>query len=156
VIEVSSLTDPESRCLPATHLKKETDPVSITDKVQNPAIQVGVFVSHITKKQTPCPDSASELCRPSDRRLSAKLVLTFADRRVSRSQRGGSPTAVISISWTGAATFSFKYLLNCTHEAEWTPFQTQYFSEDLVAPGIQPGPLDLKPRTLTTRPQGRS
>jgi hypothetical protein len=28
---------------------------------------------------------------------------------------------------TGAATFSFKYLLNYTHEAEWTPFQTHYF-----------------------------
>jgi hypothetical protein len=27
--------------------------------------------------------------------------------------------------------------------AEWTPFQTQYFSENLVAPGIEPGPLDL-------------
>jgi hypothetical protein len=23
--------------------------------------------------------------------------------------------------------FSIKYLLSCTHEAEWTPFQTQYF-----------------------------
>jgi hypothetical protein len=39
--------------------------------------------------------------------------------------------------------FSFKWLLNCTHEAEWTPFQTHYFSENLVAPGIEPGPLDL-------------
>jgi hypothetical protein len=28
-------------------------------------------------------------------------------------------------------------------EAEWTPFQTGYFSESLVAPGIGPGPLDL-------------
>jgi hypothetical protein len=27
---------------------------------------------------------------------------------------------------------SFKYLLSCTHEAEWTPFQTHYFSENLV------------------------
>jgi hypothetical protein len=27
----------------------------------------------------------------------------------------------------------------CTHEAEWTPFQTHYFSENLVAPGIEPG-----------------
>jgi hypothetical protein len=27
------------------------------------------------------PDSASELCRPSDRRLSVKSLLTFADRR---------------------------------------------------------------------------
>jgi hypothetical protein len=25
----------------------------------------------------------------------------------------------------------------------WTPFQTHYFSENLVAPGIEPGPLDL-------------
>jgi hypothetical protein len=29
---------------------------------------------------------------------------------------------------TGAATFSFTQLLNCTHEFEWTLFQTHYFS----------------------------
>jgi hypothetical protein len=34
----------------------------------------------------------------TDRRLSVKLVPTFAARGVLRSQRGGSPTAVISIS----------------------------------------------------------
>jgi hypothetical protein len=28
-------------------------------------------------------------------------------------------------------------------EAERTQFQTYYFSENLVAPGIEPGPLDL-------------
>jgi hypothetical protein len=39
--------------------------------------------------------------------------------------------------------FSFKYPLSCTHEAEWTPFQTHYFSENLIMPGIEPGPLDL-------------
>jgi hypothetical protein len=33
-----------------------------------------------TFKKTPWPEPASELYRPSDRRLSAKLVLTFADR----------------------------------------------------------------------------
>jgi hypothetical protein len=44
--------------------------------------------------KTPWPESASELYRPSDRCLSAKLVQTFADRGVSRSQRGISPTAV--------------------------------------------------------------
>jgi hypothetical protein len=32
------------------------------------------------KKNTPWSESASELCRPSDRRLLAKLVPTFADR----------------------------------------------------------------------------
>jgi hypothetical protein len=40
---------------------------------------------------------------------------------------------------TGAAIFSFKYLLNDHHEAEWTPFQTHYFSENLIALGIEPG-----------------
>jgi hypothetical protein len=34
----------------------------------------------------------------SDRRLSTMLVSTFADRWVSRGQRGGSPTAVILFS----------------------------------------------------------
>jgi hypothetical protein len=39
--------------------------------------------------------------------------------------------------------FSIKQLLSCTHEAEWTPFQNHYFSENLVEPGIKPRPLDL-------------
>jgi hypothetical protein len=59
-------------------------------------------------KQTPCSESASELYRPSDRRLSAKLVLTFTDRKVSRRQRGLSLAVVISVLYTGAATFYFK------------------------------------------------
>jgi hypothetical protein len=32
----------------------------------------------------------------------------------------------------------FMYLLIYPYEAEWTPFQTHY-SENLVAPGIEPG-----------------
>jgi hypothetical protein len=51
------------------------------------------------------------------------------------------PTAVFSTFKTGTATFSFKQLLICTHEAEWTPFPTHYFSEKLVAPVLEPGPL---------------
>jgi hypothetical protein len=54
------------------------------------------------------PESASELYRPCDRRLSAKLVQNFADRGVSYSQRGGFRTAVISIFYTGAPKFSSK------------------------------------------------
>jgi hypothetical protein len=42
-----------------------------------------------------------------------------------------------------AATFTSKFLPNCTHEAEWTAFQTHYFSENLIAPGVELGPLDL-------------
>jgi hypothetical protein len=34
----------------------------------------------IPKKKTPWSESASELYRPSDRRLSAKLLPTFADK----------------------------------------------------------------------------
>jgi hypothetical protein len=44
--------------------------------------------------------------RPTD--LSVKLVLTLADRELPRSQRDGSATAVISVFYTGAATFSSK------------------------------------------------
>jgi hypothetical protein len=51
--------------------------------------------------------------------------------------------AIIKMFLTGAATFFIQVVLNCTHEAEWTPFQIHYFSENLVAPGIEPGPLDL-------------
>jgi hypothetical protein len=29
-------------------------------------------------------------------------------------------------------------ILSCTYEAEWTPFRTDYFSKNLVAPGIEP------------------
>jgi hypothetical protein len=49
------------------------------------------------KKKTVWPESASDLYRPSYRRLSAKLVPTYADKGVPCSQRGGSPTTVISV-----------------------------------------------------------
>jgi hypothetical protein len=49
---------------------------------------------------------------------------------------------VISVFFTSAHTFSFKQLLSCTHEAEWTPFQTHHFWENLVTPGTEPWPLD--------------
>jgi MOSC domain-containing protein YiiM len=39
--------------------------------------------------------------------------------------------------------FSSKELLYWTQEVEWTPFQTHYFSENLVVQGIEPRSLDL-------------
>jgi hypothetical protein len=30
-------------------------------------------------------------------------------------------------------------LLSCPHEAEWNPFQTRCLSENMEAPGIEPG-----------------
>jgi hypothetical protein len=89
-----------------------------------------IIIIIINKKQNLWTESACKLYRPSDRRLLAKLVPTFADRGVS---------GLLDRS----RDFFPKWLLNCTHEAGWTPFQTHYFSENLVAPGIELGPLDL-------------
>jgi hypothetical protein len=113
-------------------------------------------VSTKTKtKQTPWTESASELYRPCDRRLLAKIAPIFADR--------GCHVVIVTDPYgrilgflDRSRNFSIKYLLSCTHEAEWTPFQTHCFSENLVVLGIEPGTLDLWPRTLTTRPQRRS
>jgi hypothetical protein len=48
-------------------------------------------------RQIKWPESASELYRPSNRRLTAKLVPTFADRGVSRSQSRGFPKALLAV-----------------------------------------------------------
>jgi hypothetical protein len=48
------------------------------------------FLFQVTKTKTPWPESASELYRPNDRRLSAKLVPTFVDRGVPHGQHDGS------------------------------------------------------------------
>jgi hypothetical protein len=37
----------------------------------------------------------------------------------------------------------FFYQLAPQLYSRWTPFQTHYFTENLVAPGIEPGPMDL-------------
>jgi hypothetical protein len=42
--------------------------------------------------------------------------------------------------------FSFNLLLSYPNEAEWTPFQKNYFSENRVAPGIEPETSGSVPR----------
>jgi hypothetical protein len=61
----------------------------------------------------------------------------FCGYRVLRGQRNGSPRSLVPVFLTGAATISSKWLLSCPNEAEWTPFQTHCFSENLEAPGIE-------------------
>jgi hypothetical protein len=73
---------------------------------------------------------------PSHRRLSAKLVPTFANRGC-RVVSATDPHGRILGFLDRSRYCFFKVLLNCTHEAEWTPFQTHY-SENLVAPEIEP------------------
>jgi hypothetical protein len=63
--------------------------------------------------------------------LSAKLVPTFADRGIH----------VVSVTDPHCRVLGF--VDRSRYEAEWTLFQTNYFSENLVAPGIELGPLDL-------------
>jgi hypothetical protein len=65
-------------------------------------------------------------------------VPTFADRGVSRGQHEGSLWQYSRLSRPEPVLF-----LPSSSEAEWTTFQAHYFSENLVAPGIEPGPLDL-------------
>jgi hypothetical protein len=56
----------------------------------NPLINSIRNISRFELDLTPWPEAASELYRPSDSRLSVKLVATFADRGVPRGQRDGS------------------------------------------------------------------
>jgi hypothetical protein len=84
---------------------------------------------------TPWPESASELYRPSDRRLSATLVPTFVDRGchvVSVADPYGRNIGFLARK-TRYLDDVFRYARNILH----------YFSESLVAPAIERGPLDL-------------
>jgi hypothetical protein len=74
--------------------------------------------------------------------MAAKLLATFADRGchvVSVTDPYGRILGFIDQN----RYFFFQVAPHCAHETEWTPFQTNYFSENLVAPGIEPEPLDL-------------
>jgi hypothetical protein len=88
--------------------------------------------------------------------LVGKVSANFCGYRVPSGQRNGSQRAYSPLSRPETLPFVSKKLLNCSHEAEWTPFLTHYFSENLVVPGIEPGPLNLQPGTLATRAHRRS
>jgi hypothetical protein len=57
---------------------------------------------------------------------------------MSGGQRGGSRTVVNPSFVDQSRYFSSKQLLIYPHEAEWTPYQTHCYTENLVAPGIEP------------------
>jgi hypothetical protein len=59
---------------------------------------------------------------------------------VSRGRRGGTPT-VVNLSFPDQSRYFFlssssSFILT---SAEWTPFQTHSYSENMVAPGIELG-----------------
>jgi hypothetical protein len=59
-------------------LKHQTNLLSAATSFQ---VRFSSVAVRYRSKKTPWPQSASELYRPSDRRLSAELVPTVADRR---------------------------------------------------------------------------
>jgi hypothetical protein len=74
--------------------------------------------------------------------MSAKLMPTFADR--------GCHVVSVTVPYSRilyfldrSRYFFFQVAPQCIQEAEWTPFQTHYFSENAIAPEIEPGRLDL-------------
>jgi hypothetical protein len=85
------------------------------------------FISESNIEKTPWSESASELYRQSDRRLSAKWLPTFADKGCH----------VVSV------TDPYGRILGLLDRSRFFFF---------VVSGIEPGPPNLEPRTLITRP----
>jgi hypothetical protein len=80
------------------------------------------------------------------RRLSAKLAPTFADRGCHVASMTDPYDCILGFIDQSHYFFfqvAPQFYSNCTHNAEWTPFQTRYYSENLVVPGTEPEPLDL-------------
>jgi hypothetical protein len=104
--------------------------VGIHDRLLDKIIRhLALHNNNNNNNNTPWPQFASELYRSSDRLLSAKLVPTFADRKcrvVSTTDPYGRILGFLDRN----RYFSSKLLLSCIHEAEWTSFQTHYFSEN--------------------------
>jgi hypothetical protein len=62
-------------------------------------------------------------------------VLALADRGVLLGSELRLPTAV-NLGFTERSRYFIFQLAPHPHEAEWTPFPTQYFTENLVVSGI--------------------
>jgi hypothetical protein len=106
------------------------------------------------EKKTPWSESASELYRPNDRRLSAKWLPTFADRGchvVSVMDPYGRILGFLHRSRYFSISSSSVVLTRLSGPRS---RPTTFFL--LVVPGIEPGPPNLQPRTLITRPQRQS
>jgi hypothetical protein len=88
--------------------------------------------------ETPWPEFASELYRPSDRRLSAKLVPTFADRGC----RVMNPYGRILGFLDRSRYFFFQVAIQLFSRGCVDPAPDPLLL-NLVAPSIEPGPLAL-------------
>jgi hypothetical protein len=71
--------------------------------------------------------------------LVGEVSANLCGERVSRGQRNGFPRPLNLGFLDRSRYFSIHVAPSYPHEAEWNAFQTHYFSENLVAPGIEPG-----------------
>jgi hypothetical protein len=67
----------------------------------------------------------------------SEASVEFCGQSALRGKRNGKLWPIISVSYTAAVNFSFKY----PQKAAWTQFQTHKFSENPLAPGIESGTL---------------
>jgi hypothetical protein len=118
------------------------------------------FVWFVTKCQrntinpAPWPESASELYRPSDHRMSTKLVPIFSDRGC-HAVIVTDPYGRILVSLV-RSRYLFLQVAPQLYSRGWVdPVPDPLLKKNTVAPGIEPEPLDPWPGTLTTRPQNR-
>jgi hypothetical protein len=75
--------------------------------------------------------------------LVGEVSANFCGLTVPRGQRDGSLRTYSRVSRLKLLLFlpsSSSVVLN---DDEWIPFQAHYLSERLVAPGIEPGPLEM-------------
>jgi hypothetical protein len=70
-------------------------------------------------------------------------IREYGRKDPSRSPRGALSPQKLALTSPTSGGRPVSIFLSCTHKAEWTQFQTHHFSENLVASGIQLGPLDL-------------
>jgi hypothetical protein len=90
-------------------------------------VRASVFVTWV-RKQTLPPERTP------------KLVPTFADRGCSVVSATDPHGRILGfLDWS--CYFFFQAAPQLYDEAEWTPFQTHWFSENLETPGIEPGSL---------------
>jgi hypothetical protein len=105
---------------------------------------------------TPWLESASEIYRlnePSP--LVGEGSANISGQRVSRGQRNNSPT-VVNFGFLDRSRYFLDIAPQLSSRGWVYPVPDPLFlRQNLVAPGIEPGPLDLYPGTLTTRPQRR-
>jgi hypothetical protein len=69
--------------------------------------------------------------------LPVKIMPIFADRGCN--VVGTTTPTAVNLNFLYLEPLLFHSRFSYDHEAEWTPFQTHYFSENLVAPGIETG-----------------